>query len=95
MSNTEEPFGWWVDSEKLPFFALNRRKYCGGPSDEWEEMHKNKLTPLYTSPPTRKSLSDAEIDLGYQSSPRNYYDLAFRDGVCFAEKYHKIGIDNV
>lgn len=46
-------------------------------------------------PPVREPLSDDEIDLGYQSSPRNYYDLAFRDGVRFAEKYHKIGIDNV
>ena len=47
------------------------------------------------SPPTREPLSDDEIDLGYQDSPRNYYDLAFRDGVRFAEKYHKIGINNV
>jgi len=45
--------------------------------------------------PKQQPLSDDEIDLGYQDSPRNYYDLAFRDGVRFAEKYHKIGINNV
>ena len=48
-----------------------------------------------TSPPKQKPLSEDEIDLGYQDSPGNYYDLAFRDGVRFAEKYHKIGINNV
>jgi len=39
----------------------------------------------------REPLSDDEIDLGYQSSDKNYHDLAFRDGVRFADKYYGIG----
>jgi hypothetical protein len=39
----------------------------------------------------REPLSDEEIDKGYQESDRNYYDLAFRDGVRFAEKHNGIG----
>jgi hypothetical protein len=46
---------------------------------------------LYTAPQKREPLSDEEIDKGYQESDRNYYDLAFRDGVRFAEKHHGIG----
>ena len=38
----------------------------------------------------REPLSDEEIDKGYQESDGNYYDLAFRDGVRFAEKAHGI-----
>jgi len=58
----------------------------------------NKIKELLAQPKKelkREPLSDDEIDLGYQDSPGNYYDLAFRDGVRFAEKYHKIGINNV
>lgn len=50
-----------------------------------------EVIPLYTSPPTREPLSDEEIDKGYQESDGNYYDLAFRDGVRFAEKHNGIG----
>jgi len=41
--------------------------------------------------PEQKPLSDEEIDKAYQESCRNYYELAFRDGVRFAEQYHGIG----
>ena len=50
-----------------------------------------EVIPLYTAPPKREPLSDEEIDKGYQESDRNYYDLAFRDGVRFAEKHNGIG----
>jgi hypothetical protein len=50
-----------------------------------------ETVPLYTAPPKREPLSDEEIDKGYQESDRNYYDLAFRDGVRFAEKHNGIG----
>ncbi len=44
---------------------------------------------LYLAP-KREPLSDEEIDKGYQESDGNYYDLAFRDGVRFAEQQHGI-----
>ena len=53
-----------------------------------------EVIPLYTAPPKREPLSDEEIDKGYQESDGNYYDLAFRDGVRFAEKHNGIGVDN-
>jgi hypothetical protein len=53
--------------------------------DRWE------LYPLHTTLTKREPLSDEEIDKGYQESDGNYYDLAFRDGVRFAEKHHGIG----
>ena len=90
MSNIEEPFGWWVDNEKLPFFKPNRRKYCGGPSDEWEEMHKNKLTPLYTSPPPRKPLSDDELPTNNPKINTDGERLAFHAGIRWAEHQHGI-----
>ena len=52
------------------------------------------IRPLYTAPPKREPLSDEEIDKGYQESDGNYYDLAFRDGVRFAEKHNGVGVDD-
>jgi len=50
-----------------------------------------EVIPLYTAPQKREPLSDEEIDKGYQESDGNYYDLAFKDGVRFAEKHNGIG----
>jgi len=53
--------------------------------------HQINIRPLYyTAPSQREPLSDEEIDKGYQESDGNYYDLAFRDGVRFAEQQHGI-----
>jgi len=66
----------------------------GGTAVGWYEkdiVNLPKGTKLYLHPPKREPLSDEEIDKGYQESDGNYYDLAFRDGVRFAEKHHGIG----
>jgi hypothetical protein len=46
---------------------------------------------IYQTQPKREPLSDEEIDKGYEESDGNYYELAFRDGVRFAEKHYGIG----
>lgn len=40
--------------------------------------------------PEQNPLSEDEIDKAYQQSCRNYYDLAFKDGVRFAEQHYDI-----
>ena len=45
--------------------------------------------------PEQNPLSEDEIDKAYQDSCRNYYDLAFKDGVRFAEQHYGItGVEN-
>ena len=49
----------------------------------------------FLAQPEQEPLSEDEIDKAYQDSCGNYYDLAFKDGVRFAEQHYGIiGVEN-
>jgi hypothetical protein len=82
----QEPVAWMlIDKETGARIPKAYKPEHGVNKDRWE------LYPLHTTLTKREPLSDEEIDKGYQESDGNYYDLAFRDGVRFAEKHHGIG----
>jgi hypothetical protein len=90
----QEPVAWMYEWEEIggkEWTSVKNGKY---PPIVEEEYCMRNLRPLYTAPPKREPLSDEEIDKGYQESDGNYYDLAFRDGVRFAEKHNGVGVDD-
>jgi len=79
----QEPAAWMYERQNEDF---TERTLSVG----FEKNFDGITIPLYASPPKRKPLSEDEIDKAYQESCRNYYDLAFKDGVRFAEQHYGI-----
>jgi hypothetical protein len=75
----QEPVAWMNDSGSC--FLSDGNKY----SENW--------TPLYTSPPKREPLSEAEIFNAWIPSKATPCVHSFKAGVKFAEKEHGIGVD--
>ena len=85
----QEPVAWQLVANFITDGDILQYTYSK-PRDELYEYYR--VTPLYTSPPTREPLSDGEIRDGLDGKNgfENWYDDRFVDGVRFAEKAHGI-----
>lgn len=92
-----EPVAWIIETQKID-----------GAFDKWVSMDKKhhkdfcdrgEPIPLYTSPPTRKPLSeplsDGELPTYNPKINTDGERLAFHAGIRWAEHQHGIGINNV
>ena len=92
LMSEQEPVAW-IDDGSLKSLQESTGYALRFLTNDTESL-KNTDVPLYLAPQKREPLSDEEIDKGYQESDGNYYDLAFRDGVRFAEKHNGVGVDD-
>ena len=85
----QTPVAWMYDYISPTSVKHTSVEFGKCPSEEW----MTNIRPLYTSPPTRKALSDDEIRVGMGDEPP-ISRSGFVRGVKFAEKAHGIGGDD-
>jgi len=81
----QTPVAWMYDYISPTSVKHASVEFGKCPSEEW----MTNIRPLYTSPPTRKPLSDDEIRVGMGDEPP-ISRSGFVRGVKFAEKAHGI-----
>jgi len=82
----QTPVAWMYDYISPTLVKHTSVEFGKCPSEEW----MTNIRPLYTSPPTRKPLSDDEIRVGMGDEPP-ISRSGFVRGVKFAEKARGIG----
>ena len=80
----QEPVAWMYERQAGDFTARTL-------SVGFEENFDGITTPLYTSPPTRKPLSDDEMDNLYYIAAQHYKHTAIKQFGRLIEKAHGIG----